>query len=349
MPRLFVYGFPGLYGGAATELHHQIHCWVAMGIKVAIIPSMHGYKNEPLYAEMENLGINIYDKDDFSPIRPEDAIINFCSKEYLENLPEIVKRTKRTMFVNCMTWVFSKQNGCSYERNEGWNHAVGNIAVSLYQRPQIRDLHQSILRRDYDSKARFIHFSPYFRPDGLDFQPVRNFERFSIGRISRQDADKFTRNLWHIWEYIVSPTFKRGICLGWDQRSESKCGKPLDWVEAYQDHKTFSTAKFWAETNVICQPTETNENWPRIGFEAMYSGVPLIVDNRAGWKFMIEHGVTGFLCNHERDFIYYASKMAYEPEHREKIAHAAYERALSLSSLEVSMASWKEVFNIIFE
>jgi hypothetical protein len=348
MPRLFVYGFPGLYGGAATELHHQIHCWKAMGIDVAIIPSMHGSQNEPLLTEMVDLGISIYGKDELDHIKPEDAIINFCSKEYLELLPEIVKRTKRTIFVNCMTWVFQKPN-VSYQFNEGYNHSVGNIAVSLYQRPQVRDLHQSILRRDQQSRAQFLHFQPYFRPDGLVYSPERNFDRFSIGRISRQDADKFTKNLWHVWEYVVSPTFKRGICLGWDSRSESKCGKPPEWVETYADHKSFSTAKFWAETNVICQPSETNENWPRIGFEAMYSGVPLIVDKRAGWNFMVEHGVTGFLCAHERDFIYYASKMAYEPEHREAIARAAYARALELSSLEVSMESWQKVFDVVFQ
>lgn len=319
-----------------------------MDVDVCIIPSMHGSENEPLRQEMLDLGVNIYAKDEWDAIQPEDAIINFCSKEYLEALPEIVKRTKRTMFVNCMTWVFAGRN-VSYEHNEGWNHAVGNIAISLYQREQIRDLHKSILRRDYRSEAQFLHFHPYFRPDGLAYEPVRDFERFTLGRISRQDADKFTKNLWHVWEYIVAPTFKRGICLGWDKRSEEKCGKPHDWIETYLDHRSFPVSQFWAETNVICQPTETNENWPRIGFEAMYSGVPLIVDRRAGWMYMVEHGVTGFLCKHERDFIYYASKMAYEPELREQIARAAYARAKELSSLEVAKESWQGIFNIIFQ
>lgn len=41
---------------------------------------------------------------------------------------------------------------------------------------------------------------------------------------------------------------------------------------------------------------------------------------------MVEHGKTGWLCDHERDFIYYASKMAYEPNQRADMAEAARER-----------------------
>ncbi len=79
----------------------------------------------------------------------------------------------------------------------------------------------------------------------------------------------------------------------------------------------------------------------------MASGSVLIVDNRGGWQQMIEHGKTGWLCDHERDFIYYASKMAYEPNQRADMAAAAHARGQLLGSLEQSIASWNEVFSII--
>ena len=59
---------------------------------------------------------------------------------------------------------------------------------------------------------------------------------------------------------------------------------------------------------------------------------------------MMQHGKTGWLCDHERDFIYYASKMAYEPNLRNDMAEAARLRGLELGGLEVSMESWKQVF-----
>lgn len=344
--RLFIHGFPGAYGGASVELHHQIKCWHKMGLDLHIIPTMNGYKNEPLYQEMLSLNVTIHESNDFSSIKKEDAIINFCSRTFLEKLPEIVKYTRRTIFVNCMTWIFGAKS-VGYEKNEEWNHKEGNIAFSLYQRPQIKEQHEAILRQ-FRSQAQFLNFKPYFDPGSVKFNPDRNFDRFSIGRISRQDADKFTKNLWHIWEGVHSPIMKQGIVLGWDERSERKCGKPLGWVKTHINQTSLPVKDFWSSVNIILQPTETTENWPRIGFEAMYAGVPLIVDNRGGWKYLIEHGKTGFLCNHERDFMYYASHLAYNPELRREIATAAFDRAMELSSYEESSESWKSVFDKVY-
>lgn len=67
------------------------------------------------------------------------------------------------------------------------------------------------------------------------------------------------------------------------------------------------------------------------------------MDNRGGWRQQVEHGKTGWLCDHARDFIYYASKMAYEPNQRNDMAEQAKSRALALGGLEASIASWEHV------
>ncbi len=59
---------------------------------------------------------------------------------------------------------------------------------------------------------------------------------------------------------------------------------------------------------------------------------------------MVRHGETGWLCDHERDFIYYASKMAYEPNLRREMAERAREHGQHLGGLEASVESWKAVF-----
>jgi len=79
----------------------------------------------------------------------------------------------------------------------------------------------------------------------------------------------------------------------------------------------------------------------------MASGSVLIVDDRGGWRQMIEHGKTGFLCQHERDFIYYASKMAYEPELRKEIAHNGRQRGLELGGFEKAKESLEVVLTTI--
>jgi glycosyltransferase involved in cell wall biosynthesis len=222
--------------------------------------------------------------------------------------------------------------------------AQNMIAMFLYQNEVVRQKHKAQLQQiNPASDARFLTFKPYFDTTQFSFITQRQTAFFGCGRISRQDADKFARNTLQIYEYFVAPTLKRGLFLGFDQRSERKIGKPYDWIRTARDQTEIPVQEFYTHCEIILQPTDTTENWPRIGFEAMASGSVLIVNNRGGWQQMIEHGKTGWLCNHERDFIYYASKMAYEPELRREIAAAARERGQLLGGLDASIASWEAV------
>lgn len=337
--RIFVYGFPGLYGGAATELHHQILLWRQIGIEVHLIPDNDGYPNEPLYPEMQELGVIVHSANQWEALQPGDPVFGFCSGEFLNRIPEIRRFTRRTIFLNCMTWLFEKER----ERM-----ARGEIAMFLYQNEEIRQKHMAEMRQiNPDPQICFATFTPYFARSKFPFISKRTNEFFGCGRISRQDSDKFAANTLHIYEYFVSPLWKRGLFLGFDQRSERKIGKPYDWIRAAADQSEVTPQEFYRHCEIVLQPTDTTENWPRIGFEAMASGSVLIVDNRGGWKQIVEHGVTGWLCNHERDFIYYASKMAYEPNQRADMADAARLRGLDLGGKEASATSWQEVFEKI--
>ena len=337
--RLFVNGFPGLYGGAGTELHHQIVAWLRLGVEVHLIPTTHHPEAEPLFSEMLNLGVKVHPCNEWNVLQPSDPIIGFCNEQFLSNMDEIRRRTKRTIFVNCMTWLFPKEKELM---------SRAEIAMFLYQNEDVlKDVEPQLRALNDDPKVRFMSFKPFFDPALFPFHSNRTSEHFGCGRISRQDADKFARNTLHIYEYFVSPKSKRGLFLGFDERSEDKIGKPHDWIRIAKDHSELSQQKFYKHCEIILQPSDTTENWPRIGFEAMASGSVLIVDNRGGWRQIVEHGKTGWLCDHERDFIYYASKMAYEPELRAEMADSARSRGLALGGLEASLASWQEVFEEI--
>lgn len=333
--RVFTYGFPGKYGGAGTELHHQILVWLRMGLEVHIIPSESGYRSEPLYGEMLERGVTIHEYNDWSALYPGDPILGFCNREFLDNLQPIREHTRRTVFVNCMTWIFDKEREAT---------ANDQIAMFLYQNDDVRQRHEQELRAlNSNPNVQFVTFKPYFEMEHFPFIANRSEERFGCGRISRQDADKFAKNTLHIYEYFVSPKWKSGLFLGFDERSKSKIGTPYDWIKTARDHTEVSQQEFYRHCDIVLQPTDTTENWPRVGFEAMSSGSVLIVDNRGGWKQQVLHGKTGWLCNHERDFIYHASKMAYEPNMRADMAAAARERARELGGLSASIASWESI------
>lgn len=337
--RVFVHGFPGLYGGAATELHHQIEVWLAMGVEVHLIPNCNGYEREPLYPEMLSKGVVIHPCNAWEVLQPGDPVLGFCSAEFLNHLPNIRNHTRRTVFLNCMTWLFD---------SEKEHMAKGEISMFLYQNEEVLDKHMPELRQlNDDPTIRFMTFKPYFDTSRFPYHGNRESEFFGCGRISRQDTDKYSANTLHIYEYFVAPKFKRAIFLGFDHRAEGKIGKPFDWIRTARDQHELSQQDFYQHCEIVLQPTDTTENWPRIGFEAMASGSVLVVDNRGGWRRMVDHGKTGWLCDHERDFIYYASKMAYEPNLRSDMAEAARQHGLELGGMEASKASWEEVFEVI--
>ena len=289
MTVLYIVGFPSLYGGAGAELYHQVRAWETLGVVLHFIPTQKNVRKAALYGEMTERGHVIHDAYDWAAI-PEDApVISFCNEDFLTALPEIRRRTRRTVFVNCMTWLFGKEKEAM---------SRGDIALFLYQNDKVRQSMAPRLRAINDDPAiSFITFRPYF------------------------DSSAFP--------YVA--------------------GKPPDWVETFHDQKALPQQEFYRRCHIVLQPTDTTENWPRIGFEAMASGSVLIVDKRGGWEQMIEHGRTGWLCESPGDFIACATKMAWEPHYREDMAAAARERGLALGGLEASQESWRQVFDVIEE
>lgn len=339
MRRLFIVGHPGLYSGSATELRHQLILWYRNfpNIELHIIPVMTGYNNEPLYEECLAMGVKYHECRDYSAITEDDAVISFCSRVFMADLEKINRHTKRVCFVNCMTFLWKEEKETANK---------GLISHFLYQREGILKDHQRQLQV-LGSKAKFLRFNPYFDASSLDFS-VKDQEFTQIGHISRPDQDKFSKDTLHIYEYMVSPKIKRAHFLGFDERSQAKIGKPYNWIKTYRDQREFPVKNFYDTIDFVVQPTDTTENWPRIGLEAMYSGKPLVVDNRGGWRSMIRHGETGFLCDTPRDFIYWGSRLAYEPELRLRIAEAARKSAIEMSCEEVSGVSWQFVFESLF-
>ena len=335
MRKLFIIGHPGLYGGAGSELHHQIKAWSIMPeITLHCIPTMHNVESEPLYPWMKSIGVQYHPCRDYSVIDKYDAVINFCSDTFLKDLPIIYQRTKRILWVNCMTFLFL------LEKEQA---SKGYISHYLYQREGVKQDHDykfSILGRE---KGQSFVFKPYFDSNSCQFS-VKDQEETHIGRISRQDLDKYSKDTMHIYEYIVSPKYKRAHFMGFNSKVIDKIGQVPSWVNTYTDQHSLPVKDFYDRVDFIVQSTNTTENLPRIGFEAMFSGKPLVVDNRGGWKHMIEHGVSGFLCNHARDFIYYGSRLAYDLDLRAEIAYHALEKAKSMSGLEESVSSWRNVF-----
>lgn len=328
---LCVIGHPSRLGGADTELDHQIDCWLAMGIQVHICHTA------ALDANLESMALRdrgciYHEPRDWRSLEGLHCI-SFCNAEFLNNLPQIRRYARTTTFVNCMTFNFAREIEM---------HQRGLIDFHLYQTPHARDQVAPALA----STGRFrpLMFTPYFRADQFPFHEARPSDKFRFGRISRNDADKFdAQQLW-IYETMTAPQLKEGLIVGWNEVIERKFGRrPDSWIRTCPAGSV-SQHKFYEFCEAVIMSTATLENLPRVGFEAMASGSILIVDDRGGWKQQVEDGITGWLCHDDREFVYKASRCAFEPRERQAMRVAARERLEAKWGIRVAMESWATVF-----
>ena len=137
MTVLYIVGFPSLYGGAGAELYHQVRVWETLGVTLHFIPTQKNVRKAALYGEMTERGHMIHDAYDWSVIPEGAPVISFCNEDFLAALPEIRRRTRRTVFVNCMTWLFGKEKEAM---------SRGDIALFLYQNDKVMQFTKTVRR-----------------------------------------------------------------------------------------------------------------------------------------------------------------------------------------------------------
>lgn len=326
-----VIGHPSHVGGADTELDHQIHCWQAMGLTVHICPT------GPLDAGLKGMRLEqrgcVYHAPNDWPSLEGLHCISFCNGDFLKALPQIARQARSTSFVNCMSWNFDKE----VEMQER-----GFLDFHLYQTQHAFEKVNPKLHGK--GTYRPLFFQPYFHAADFPFLDDRPQDKFRFGRISRDDADKFgSEQLW-IYETMTAPVLKEGLILGWGPKVEAKFGRrPENFIQTLPAGGLCQRA-FYAQCEAVIMTTDTFENLPRVGFEAMASGSILVVDHRGGWPLEVEDGVTGWLCRDNREFVYKASRCAYEAEERAAMRIAARQRLEQHWGLQAGMDSWARVF-----
>lgn len=224
---LYVAGFPSLYGGAGAELYHQLKIWRRMGVQVHLIPTQQGVKAHSLYQEIRQMGVVIHEPYDWECLPIDAPILSFCNEAFLSSLLAIRRRTRRTVFINCMTWLFPQEKEAMLR---------GDISLFLCQNEQVRlSMMPQLQALNDDPHIQYRTFRPYFDASPLSSMPTAPQDFFCVGHISRHDADKFTRDMWHIYEGVASPVEKQGIVLGFNHISAAKTGKPPAWGSPFRE------------------------------------------------------------------------------------------------------------------
>lgn len=339
-PPVFVIGYPGDVGGANTECWHTLRLWRRFGLPVRCIPT---WQPDPrCQARLQQIGcptiVATPDELDRVPGLAGSVVVSFCNRQFLKEAHRFRDLECKIVWVGCMNWLFAE------ERMHNQRH--GPLDAYVFQSGyQQQELLPQLAKFGVEAGRCFLIRGALDYSE-FPFRPLAHQRGtpLVLGRISRAAADKYAAATWSIWRRVPHPV--RARVMAWDDSLVRKLGPPPPWVECLPAMAE-TPQRFFASLHCMVQINGgAEENWPRSGLEAMACGVPVVAENRWGWKEMIRHGETGLLAGSYDELAYHAARLAYDEELRIRIARGA-RRVLEehLANPIVLWSSWQRLFD----
>ncbi len=330
---IYVFGYPGPYGGANSELGHVVALWRKYGVDVTLIPS---WKETKQYRQrLDAIGCHTLTMTARDLALPDDSIVvSFCNTVFVKMAHRL--RKCRLVWVPCMTYLLDVEK--TYYKN------YGPFAATVFHSQYQRDMLLPQLRQ-YDVTPEQCHLiRGALDIDEFPYHPRarQSDDPLVIGRLSRSDPKKFSPDTWSICDAVPNTRIR---LMGWDTTVRGKIGNPPENAEIMAKG-TESSVEFLQSLHLMLQANDDAiENWPRTGLEAMATGVPVVVDNRGGWPEMVQHGRTGMLCGDAGEFRQAIRQLAENEPLRLEIAARAREAVEEeLACPEMIWANWKTLF-----
>jgi hypothetical protein len=264
-------------------------------------------------------------------------VVSFCNKDFLRRAERFRDLGCKIVWVGCMNWLFPE------ERVHYLRH--GPFAAYVFQSEFQRSELIGQLEKYGVGPSQCHRIRGAFCWEEFPFRPLphRRSAPLVVGRISRAAPDKFSAKTWPIYRRIPHPI--RARVMAWDQQVARKLGEPPAWAECLPAHAQ-TAVEFLGGLHCMIQVNGgAQENWPRSGLEAMACGVPVVAENRWGWREMIRHGQSGYLADCEDELAYYAARLAYDEDLRMEIVHRA-RKALEdeLANPQLIWEGWRQLF-----
>ena len=101
-----------------------------------------------------------------------------------------------------------------------------------------------------------------------------------------------------------------------------------------------AVAPIYANLDVFVFPSRT-DTFGNVVQEALATGVPAVVTNCGGPKFIVNHGLTGFVAQNDEEFCRYAVQLARDGELRRRMGAAARK--------QMESRSWDRIFETVYD
>jgi len=351
MRHIFQLGYPGNMGGANTEAWHTVRLWREAGWDVTMIPTWgHDdyWENRLNSIGVSTVHVSVEDLEKV-PGLPGSIVVGMCNQHFCrtkakgqrwQNFARLKAMGCRTVWAPCMCFIFP------HEQFTWSRYGVPDAMVfqSQFQRQRFE---LAIHNWGYSPEQGFT-IRGAFWPDEFPFKPRRHApgSGFTIGKLARPDADKWPKNLW---EVIGGVPYERrqALAMGWNDTLEKKVGPPPDWATCLPPQDVSST-EFLSRCHCLLGINGgAQENWPRVGLEAMASGVPLITYDGWGWREMLQQQETGILCENDQEVQYWAAYLAHNESRRLEIAEAARVEVERVSNPLLLTSAWERLFKFV--
>lgn len=187
----------------------------------------------------------------------------------------------------------------------------------------------------------------YLMPRGVEtdlFNPDkrgRGDGAFRIGYVGRLTPEKNVRFLAELGKGLAAAGFNDFEIVVVGEGNEEA------WLRENVPNGIFTgvlrgeeLAKAYADMDLFAFPSRT-DTFGNVVLEAMASGVPCVVTNTGGPKFLISEGVTGHVATDDADFMEFTMRAARSREFHSQMRIAAREYAMK--------QSWDSVFERVFD
>lgn len=170
---------------------------------------------------------------------------------------------------------------------------------------------------------------------------VRRDKQFVIGYVGRLTNEKNIQFLAELESGLLARNCSDFRLMIVGQGAEEA------WLKSHLRHAEFPgvlqgerLAEAYANFDVFAFPSRT-DTFGNVVLEALASGVPAIVTEGGGPKFIVQHGTTGFIAHSDGQFIKHVATLHNHPELCAEMSRAARQRALA--------SSWDQVFRHVYE
>ena len=166
------------------------------------------------------------------------------------------------------------------------------------------------------------------------FSPARRHrisDSFRIGYVGRLTAEKNVRFLGELAKVLrVLGRSNFELVIVGEGREESWLRKNIPEAIFTGVLRGQRLAEVYANLDLFVFPS-TTDTFGNVVLEALSSGVPVIVRDEGGPKFLVGHGVTGFIAATDWDAISFANQVMTDPKLHRQMRDAARRYACSQS------------------